>query len=233
MLWDIVILIAMWFVGMLLFSFGISQILICLFCAIPATKKFSKKLLVDSGYIYKRCAITILLWTIISLGVIFAVIRFANFYGQTGFLAGVVMTLVMSLGKFGMNSDNMADYFQVYGKAFTPKDLRRLIGDAEPVKSPENEEAWKVDAYNYVSKCAKKSGMSILEYCRKCAEQEYLSEGISAEQAKGRAEGRFTEPDSVGGFVEMAYIVVLHFAKKSGMGPQEYMKMCENQEGPQ
>lgn len=229
MLWNIAVSIAMWLVGMGLFSLGISQIFACLFCAIPATKRFSKEMMVDTSYIYKKCAFTIILWLSISAGVIFAVMRFVGTYGKAGFIAGLGLTFLLSLGKFGMNEANMTDYLDVYGKAFAPKDLRRMRG-VEPTPPPNKQELSKVDAYNLVSKYARKSGMTVLEYCRKCAEQEYLSEGVSPEQAKGRAEGRFQDPGAVSGFVEMAYELISYFSKKNNMSVSEYVETCERLE---
>lgn len=125
---NILLAAAMWFVGILLYSMGIMQIFLTLFCAIPLTKRFSLIYLVDVAGIYKRCAFTVILWLAISAAVIFSVMYFGNFYAKCGFWIGFVISFLLSLGKWGVNQNNVADYFQEYAKFYPKKALDDIFG---------------------------------------------------------------------------------------------------------
>lgn len=129
---NILLAILMWAVGMFLYSIGIMQIILVVFCAIPATRKLSKSYWINTGYIYKRCVRTVILWLIISAVVIFAVFYFGNDFAKYGFLLGTGMSFLFSLGKWGMNEANMSDYFRAYGAAFSSRDLHTLTGQDTP-----------------------------------------------------------------------------------------------------
>lgn len=125
---NILLAAAMWFVGILLYSIGVMQILLTLFCAIPLTKRFSLIYLVDVAGIYKRCAFTVVLWLAISAAVIFLVMYFGNFYAKCGFWIGFIMSFLLSLGKWGMNQNNVADYFKAFHKYYPEKALDEMFG---------------------------------------------------------------------------------------------------------
>lgn len=131
MLLNIALCIMMWAVGMLLYSMGIMQILIALFCTIPTTRKLSQVMVVDTGYIYKRCALTIVLWLLISVAVFCAVFMLGNAYVKYGFAIGAGISFLFSLGKWGANEANLQDYFKVYSCAFAQKDLERMFSSSE------------------------------------------------------------------------------------------------------
>ena len=124
---NILLAAAMWFVGILLYSIGIMQILLTLFCAIPLTKRLSMIYLVDAAGIYKRCAFTVVLWLAISAAVIFLVMYFGNIYAKCGFWVGVAISFLLSLGKWGMNKSNVADYFRAYARFYPPKVLDEIF----------------------------------------------------------------------------------------------------------
>lgn len=131
MVLNIIIAFVMWAVGMLLYSIGIMQILIVLFCAIPTTRKLSKVATVDCGYIYKRCTITIVTWLLISAAVFCAVFILGNAYVKYGFAIGVGISFLFSLGKWGANEANLQDYFKTYSCAIAQQDLERLFSSAD------------------------------------------------------------------------------------------------------
>ena len=78
MLANVILAIVLWIFGLLLFSFGIMQILISIFCTIPATRRFSKEGYIGTGPIYKRCVATIVVWLVISVVIIGAVLYFGK-----------------------------------------------------------------------------------------------------------------------------------------------------------
>lgn len=122
MLANVILAIVLWIFGLLLFSFGIMQILISIFCTIPATRRFSKEGYIGTGPIYKRCVATIVVWLVISVVIIGAVLYFGNSFARYGFFAGMVIPFLFSIGKWGMNDSNLQDYFQVYGHYLMPGD---------------------------------------------------------------------------------------------------------------
>ena len=116
MFWNIVLMIGMWIVGIALYGYGIMQVLIELFCAFPLTRRLSQMCIVKAGEIYKRGAITIVLWTMIAGVVISLTFLFGNLYARIGLCGGMALTFLLSFGKWGMNQSNVSDYMKAYGK---------------------------------------------------------------------------------------------------------------------
>lgn len=121
--------IGMWAVGLFLYSIGVMQILLTVFCAIPLTKRFSAIYIVDTSGIYKQCAFTIVLWCILSSIVIALVMVFGNSYVVYGFWIGFVMAFFLSIGKIGINNQNFIDYFESFGKYYPKKAISEIFGD--------------------------------------------------------------------------------------------------------
>lgn len=128
MLINIIVLIVFWGIGMIIFTLGILQIILLLTCAIPLTIKTATqcKCFVDTGGIYRRITFTILLWSIISGLVIWAVFRYGSSFAIIGFLIGLGITFLFSLGRWGVNADNYSDYFQTYRNYYAKKDLKEM-----------------------------------------------------------------------------------------------------------
>ncbi|MBM6871181.1 hypothetical protein [Pseudoflavonifractor phocaeensis] len=128
MLINILLAVAMWVVGILLYSIGVMQIILILCSAIPLTKIFSKIYPVDIAGVYRQCTVTGLLWTVISAVVIFLVMYFGNIYAKCGFWIGFVLSFLLSLGKWGANPSNVADYFQSFRKYYPQEALDDIFG---------------------------------------------------------------------------------------------------------
>ena len=128
---NILCVAGMWFVGLLLYSFGIMQIVLVLFCTIPATRRFSAICRVDKNGIYKRCTVTVVLWGVIAGLAIWAVVQFGNVYAVAGFWVGIGITFLLSLGKWGLNPSNLAGYFQTYGKFYDQDALKEILDGAQ------------------------------------------------------------------------------------------------------
>ena len=127
MVLNILLAAAMWVVGLFLYSIGIMQVMITLFCAIPLTKRFSAIYPVDTSGIYKKCATTIILWAVISAVVVFLVMHFGNFYAKCGFWIGVAIPFLLSLGKWGINPDNISDYFKTFHRYYPKNALVEIF----------------------------------------------------------------------------------------------------------
>ena len=125
---NILLAIVMWLVGVLLYSIGIMQIILILFSAIPLTKSFSQIYPVDTAGVYRQCAVTGLLWTVISVAAIFLVMYFGNAYAKCGFWIGFALSFLLSLGKWGINPSNIADYFQSFHKYYPQEAIDELFG---------------------------------------------------------------------------------------------------------
>lgn len=125
---NILLAMAMWVVGVLLYSIGTMQIILILFSAIPLTKSFSQIYPVDTAGVYRQCAVTGLLWTVISVAAIFLVMYFGNAYAKCGFWIGFALSFLLSLGKWGINPSNIADYFQSFRKYYPQEALDDIFG---------------------------------------------------------------------------------------------------------
>lgn len=120
MLGKIIVFAVMMAVGSLLYSIGVMQILIILFCAMPLTGRLIKRgYAVNKSGLYKRFSVTIIAWIIISVGVSIPIFRSGNPYVKYGYLAGLGIAFLLSLGKWGRNEQNVANYFSAYS-AFIP-----------------------------------------------------------------------------------------------------------------
>ena len=99
-----------WLIGLVITSFTLVPILIILFFGIPATKKLEKiKMLEENNNIVKRYLISLIILLMVFLIII--IITFLFFKsGFIGFLVGVGMTFLFSLGKLGKNQNNIGDY---------------------------------------------------------------------------------------------------------------------------
>lgn len=124
--------------GVTLYSIGIMQIILILFCAIPATKLFSKYGNVDKQGIYIKCSVTIIVWLVISAFTIGAVLYFGSAYVKTGFFIGIAFSFILSLGKWGMNEANLGDYFGAYGKYYSEDAIRNIKNGDELDKKEVN-----------------------------------------------------------------------------------------------
>ena len=104
-----------WFIGLVVGSFGLIQILIC----IRAGSAFTDRLLAN-GIITPASAKkikssylpTIFLWSIIFLAATVCVFYFCTQMNCIAYTIGVVISLLVGLKKTGMNEDNWKDYLK-------------------------------------------------------------------------------------------------------------------------
>lgn len=114
MVWNILIGAAMWILGLLVFSYGALQILICLFCAFPMTAQINRKYpgRIDASGIYRKYVVSVVVLGVLTAAITWAVFHWGNDWAKYGYLIGVGIAFVLSLGKWGMTVNNAADYLQ-------------------------------------------------------------------------------------------------------------------------
>lgn len=104
--------------GLFISSFTIIPILIIFVFGIPITRKLEKLDLVSNNNgIIRNYFISVAVLSLIFLGTFYAIDKFFPSL-LIGFYIGLVMTLVLGLGKVGANSNNITDYIQTNQKHF-------------------------------------------------------------------------------------------------------------------
>lgn len=106
-------------IGFFISLFTILQVLIILFFGIPTTKKVERQgLLKKENKIIKNYCVSLVVISLIYVGTAFAIyIFFPNNFPP--FVAGVIPTLFMGLGKIGKNKDNISDFVETNKEKFT------------------------------------------------------------------------------------------------------------------
>jgi len=123
MLLNILVLVAMWAVGSFIYSIGVMQILLVMFCAVPLTKDLIKNgYHVNKSGMYNSFSKTIIFWLVIILGISIPIFLFGNLYVKCGYLIGIGVAFLISLGKWGRTEQNVSDFFSTYSR-FIP-DIR-------------------------------------------------------------------------------------------------------------
>ena len=122
MIIDIILFLAMWATGSLIFSFIGMQVILSVFTAIPLTHEFKKVGAIDSKKAYQRIAFTIILDGSICAAVSIAVITFATYTMKFGFIAGCAFACILSLGKWSWHvQGNFDDFVSSFGRLIDQK----------------------------------------------------------------------------------------------------------------
>ena len=129
MLLDIIIAVALFIAGSLLYAFGGLQILVSIFCAFPFTARLKKRYggEVAAGAIRMKLIYTVVIWAVVFAAATLAVIGWGPEYSLFGYLGGILMNLAISIGKLGINEANVGAYISRYEKFLTPKLRDELI----------------------------------------------------------------------------------------------------------
>jgi hypothetical protein len=97
-------------IGYFVSLFTLLQVLIILFFGIPTTRKVEKLgLLKHDNKIIKNYYISVLVISLIYI-VIALIVRSFFTNNFTAFIAGIIPTLIMGLGKIGKNKQNISDF---------------------------------------------------------------------------------------------------------------------------
>lgn len=114
----VIALIFCFIVGFLTEVFITNQLLITVFFSFPFTKRLKKSNYVVDNAIYRRFFTTIIISSLITITVT-AVIYYVLNTSFSGYVIGMVVGILMSLGKIGTNNENKADFLRVYGTYIT------------------------------------------------------------------------------------------------------------------
>ena len=121
---DILLFGVGWLIGSLLFTWSTLQIIISFRCAFPLLKIIS-----DLEHIFdiKACKAlfrkTVVINYIVFAVVVALVILFAPHMMQIGFVISYIFTFILSLGKTGMNNDNLMDFTRILFKKVKIEDI--------------------------------------------------------------------------------------------------------------
>ena len=99
--------------GLFVSSFGLIQVLICIFFGIPTAKKLTRQgIFVSPNPIVQQHVLSATVLLLIFVGISFAVYSFAPNTIFTGYVIGVVLALIFGLGQIGGNKNNMSDFLE-------------------------------------------------------------------------------------------------------------------------
>lgn len=127
---DIVLLIVLWFIGNVIGSLGVVQILLVGFFSIPFTKTLNRlDLVLNYNSIISRSYFTIMFWLIIISITTFLVLSFLNTLPIIGYFIGLFQVTLMSLGKLKRNRDNIEDYLIAYRYDIKIDEVTRFVDD--------------------------------------------------------------------------------------------------------
>lgn len=100
-------------VGLFVTSFTIIPICICLFFAIPFTRRLSKGGgLVEGHTVYRKYLVSIALLTFIYVMVTWFVVSIGSSNVSDGYFIGTLVSLIFGIWKTGANPNNMSEYLE-------------------------------------------------------------------------------------------------------------------------
>ena len=124
---NIVLLVAFYFAGLLLGSFGIIAPLIIIRTSNPLIRALNSKNLIRAKKAKARNRMTIILWIFIDVIAAVLVIAFTNSYAQVGFFIGIAFAVLTGWGKTGLTQSNRADFIKSYSAFFDIADADEVI----------------------------------------------------------------------------------------------------------
>ncbi len=124
-----------WILGVLLGSFSLTQLLICMKFAIPFTKKLMAIGVLDNGKkILRSYQSSVLIHFVIFFGSATLIYKFGPFLFP-GFIFGVLISIFFGFGHYGYTKASFSDYIESYGRYINYKRLAELDylaeGDAD------------------------------------------------------------------------------------------------------
>ena len=126
-----------WFLGMLLGSIGLIQIVIVLKFSLPFTKKMNKMgLLTDKNTINKRDMMALGLWSVIILVSLSLICLFAARSSLIAFMIGIGLSILFGFNRTGETEANIQDYMTSNHKFI---DLDKLKNVDEQIRKYESE----------------------------------------------------------------------------------------------
>jgi len=115
------------FLGWIVSSFIILNILIILFFGMPITKKLEEKKLLKENNIIKSYRMAIIILSIIYIVISISIFYFLSINILIAFMAGSVFSLFVARKKLGKNKDNINDYINVNKDYFISENIKEEI----------------------------------------------------------------------------------------------------------
>ena len=128
MIVDIIIAIALFVVGALLYTFGLMPVLLGFFTDLPLARRL-KKLYggrVAYGAMVIKAVCRAAFWLIVLAAATIAVIYWGGDYALFGWLGGIVLTLATTIGRLGVNQRNAVSFF-VKNEKYMDKELSEAL----------------------------------------------------------------------------------------------------------
>ena len=113
---DIIVFIVANVIGVYVFSFGVAQILIVLFCAVPLTNRLRKIGAINFKNATLQSLGTVIFWLVLLAFVDYLVFKFGNTAFIYGALSGIITGLLLGIKQLGINQNNISDYHNSYGR---------------------------------------------------------------------------------------------------------------------
>lgn len=115
------------FLGWIVSSFIILNILIILFFGIPITKKLEEKKLLKENNIIKGYRMVMTILSMIYIAISISIFYFLSINTLIAFMAGSVFSLFIARKKLGKNKDNINDYINVNKDYFISENIEEEI----------------------------------------------------------------------------------------------------------
>ena len=128
MILDIIIAIALFVAGALLYTFGLMPVLLGFCTDVPLARRL-KALYggrVAAGAILMKAVYRAVFWAVILAAGTIAVIHWGGDYALFGWLGGIVLTLATTIGRLGVNRRNAAG-FLVLCEKYMDRELSKAL----------------------------------------------------------------------------------------------------------
>lgn len=131
---NIVWFVVFWILGLVYFSFSLSQILMMVFCGFPVTRTLHRIGAITDYLIVSKNKITVAIHTIIGIAIIVPLLVWGKWSMIVGFFIGCLIGLISSRGKLGMSPDNISDFIssrRAYLDLDKLNELNEFVDDIE------------------------------------------------------------------------------------------------------
>lgn len=107
-------------IGLVVGSFTILPVLICLVFGIQTTKKLEREsMLVNNHPIIKRYWISIGILTVIFIVILGFIYIYGSIHALRGYIGGSALAVIVGIWKIGKNTNNISDYVSTQSRYFT------------------------------------------------------------------------------------------------------------------
>lgn len=116
-----------WLIGLAVTSFTLISVCICLFFALPTTRRLTREgVLVSPNPLTKRYLTSVFLLSGIFTIISALVYYFGNDHAMKGYIGGAVVSLLFGIWKTGANKTNMGEYLEQNQRYMTHENVNNL-----------------------------------------------------------------------------------------------------------